>query len=43
MSRPPRRGLAGRLRGDLLTTLLERLEGVDMLLIADRRARREEV
>ena len=26
----------GRLRGDLLYALLERLEGVDMLLIADR-------
>ncbi len=43
MARPGRRGLASRLRGDLLTTLLERLEGVDVLLIADRRtARREE-
>jgi two-component system sensor histidine kinase KdpD len=42
MARPQRRGLTGRLRGDLLTALLERLEGVDMLLIADRRARRDE-
>lgn len=43
MARPSRRGLASRLRGDLLTTLMERLEGVDVLLIADRRtARREE-
>ncbi len=42
LSRPGRRGLAGRLRGDLLTTLLERLEGVDVLLIAERRARAEE-
>jgi two-component system sensor histidine kinase KdpD len=42
MARPRPRGLAGRLRGDLLTTLLERLEGVDVLLIADRRARRDE-
>lgn len=38
MARPSRGGLASRLRGDLLSTLLERLEGVDILLIADRRA-----
>jgi two-component system sensor histidine kinase KdpD len=38
MATPRRHGLAGRLRGDLLSTLLERLEGVDFLLIADRRA-----
>jgi two-component system sensor histidine kinase KdpD len=42
MARPSRSGLASRLRGDLLTTLLERLDGVDMLLIADRRAARRE-
>jgi two-component system, OmpR family, sensor histidine kinase KdpD len=40
MARPHRHGLASRVRGDLLTTLLERLEGVDVLLIADRRAAR---
>jgi two-component system, OmpR family, sensor histidine kinase KdpD len=38
MARPSRRGLASRLKGNLLSTLLERLEGVDVLLIADRRA-----
>ena len=37
---PPRRGLPGRLRGDLLSTLLDRLEGIDILLLADRRAAR---
>ncbi len=43
MAMPSRGGLASRLRGDLLSTLVERLEGVDVLLIADRRtARREE-
>jgi two-component system, OmpR family, sensor histidine kinase KdpD len=36
MSTPRVRGVMGRLRGDLLYALLERLEGVDMLLIADR-------
>ena len=40
MATPSRSGLASRLKGDLLTTLLERLEGVDLLLIADRRAAR---
>jgi two-component system, OmpR family, sensor histidine kinase KdpD len=42
MATPGRHGLAGRLRGDLLGTLLERLEGVDFLLVADRRAARAE-
>src|SRR3954454_1719671 len=42
LARPGRRGVASRLRGDLLSTLLERLEGVDVLLIADRRRRRGE-
>jgi two-component system sensor histidine kinase KdpD len=36
MSTPRARGMIGRLRGDLLYALLERLEGVDLLLIADR-------
>jgi two-component system sensor histidine kinase KdpD len=36
MSTPRARGMVGRLRGDLLYALLERLEGVDVLLIADR-------
>ena len=36
MSTPRGRGVVGRLRGDLLTTLLERLEGVDFLLLARR-------
>ena len=40
MATPPRRGLPGRLRGDLLFTLLDRLEGIDILLLADRRAAR---
>ncbi|HSI30482.1 MAG TPA: sensor histidine kinase KdpD [Miltoncostaeaceae bacterium] len=40
MATPPRRGLPGRLRGDLLSTLLDRLEGIDILLLADRRAAR---
>jgi two-component system sensor histidine kinase KdpD len=40
MATPSRHGLASRLRGDLLTTLLERLEGVDLLLLADRRTAR---
>ncbi len=35
MSTPRARGMIGRLRGDLLYALLERLEGVDLLLIAD--------
>ena len=35
------RGLVGRLRGDLLDTLLERLEGVDILLLAERRVSRD--
>jgi two-component system sensor histidine kinase KdpD len=39
LARPDRRGMASRLRGDLLSVLLERLEGVDVLLIADRRRR----
>jgi two-component system sensor histidine kinase KdpD len=35
---PPRsRGMLGRVRGDLLDSVLERLDGVDVLLIADRR------
>ncbi len=33
---PPRRGAFARLRGDLLSDLMARLEGVDMFLIADR-------
>jgi two-component system sensor histidine kinase KdpD len=40
MAAPSGRGLLSRMRGDLLTTLLERLEGVDVLLIADRRTAR---
>ena len=36
MSTPRAQGMMGRLRGDLLYALLERLEGVDVLLIADR-------
>ena len=40
MATPARRVLAGRLRGDLLSTLLGRLEGVDVLLIAEPRAAR---
>jgi hypothetical protein len=32
----------GRLRGDLLNGLLERLDGVDFLLIGERRKTREE-
>lgn len=39
MPTPSRRGLAVRLRGDLLSQL-ERLEGVDVLLIANRRVAR---
>lgn len=41
MPTPSRRGLAVRLRGDLLSQL-ERLEGVDVLLIANRRVARLE-
>ncbi|MGD9694567.1 MAG: histidine kinase [Thermoleophilia bacterium] len=37
MAVPHRGGVLGRMRGDLLSALLERLEGVDILLIADRR------
>lgn len=40
MATPSRTGLASRLRGDLLANLLERLEGVDVLLIANRRSAR---
>ena len=36
LTMPRPRGAVGRLRGDLLQDLLERLEGVDVLLIADR-------
>jgi hypothetical protein len=36
MSTPRPRRVMGRLRGDLLTALLQRLEGVDVFLIADR-------
>jgi hypothetical protein len=42
MATPSPRGLGSRLRGDLLSHLLERLEGVDVLLIANRRAARLE-
>ncbi len=42
MSTPRPRRAMGRLRGDLLTALLERLEGVDVFLIADRPRRRPE-
>ena len=41
MSAPRGRGLVGRFRGDLLNTLLERLEGVDILLLAHRRGSRD--
>jgi two-component system sensor histidine kinase KdpD len=41
MAAPRARGLVGRLRGDLLDTLLERLEGVDVLLLAERRSPRD--
>ena len=37
MSARRSRGLVGRLRGDLLDTLLDNLEGVDFLLLAERR------
>jgi two-component system sensor histidine kinase KdpD len=37
MAAPKERGRLSRMRGDLLATLLERLEGVDVLLIAGRR------
>jgi two-component system sensor histidine kinase KdpD len=37
MSTPRRRGVLGRFRGDLLTELIDRLEGVDVFLMADRR------
>jgi two-component system sensor histidine kinase KdpD len=36
MSAPRGRGLMARMRGDLLTNLLERLDGVDIFLFADR-------
>jgi K+-sensing histidine kinase KdpD len=36
MSAPRGRGLMARMRGDLLTNLLEQLEGVDIFLLADR-------
>ena len=40
MAAPQRgRGLLSRVRGDLLTALLDGLEGVDVLLFADRPAR----
>jgi two-component system sensor histidine kinase KdpD len=42
MSTPRPRRVMGRLRGDLLTALLERLEGVDVFLIADRPRQRPE-
>lgn len=42
MAAPRGRGLVGRLRGDLLTGLLERLDGVDFLLIGERRRTRDE-
>jgi two-component system sensor histidine kinase KdpD len=35
------RGLVGRLRGDLLDALLEGLDGVDILLLAERRVTRD--
>lgn len=41
MSAPRGRGLVGRLRGDLLNTLLDGLEGVDILLLAQRRGSRD--
>jgi two-component system sensor histidine kinase KdpD len=42
MSAPRGRGILSRVRGDLLTSLLERLEEVDILLIADRAKPKEE-
>jgi two-component system sensor histidine kinase KdpD len=43
LARPRRHGLVARLRGDLLTSLLERLEEVDVLVVGERRrAPREE-
>jgi len=36
MSAPRGRGLMARMRGDLLTNLLEHLDGVDIFLLADR-------
>lgn len=41
MAAPRGRGLVGRLKGDLLNTLLDRLEGVDFLLLAQRRVTRD--
>ena len=41
MAAPRGRGLMSRVRGDLLTALLERLEGVDVLLVAERPEPRE--
>ena len=42
MSAPRGRGVVARMRGDLLSKLLERLHGVDIFLIADREDRKEE-
>ena len=42
MAAPRSRGLVSRLRGDLLSVVLDGLEGVDVLLVADRPERREE-
>jgi two-component system sensor histidine kinase KdpD len=39
---PERRGLGGRFRRGLLDVLLERLDGVDLMLLAERRDRGEE-
>jgi two-component system, OmpR family, sensor histidine kinase KdpD len=39
MAIPRRRGVLGRLRGDMLTELIDHLEGVDILLMADRSER----
>jgi hypothetical protein len=36
MAAPRTRGLLSRLRGDLLGAVLDELEGVDVLLVADR-------
>ena len=42
MAAPRSRGMVSRLRGDLLSVVLDGLEGVDVLLVADRPERREE-
>jgi two-component system sensor histidine kinase KdpD len=42
MAAPRGRGLLARVRGDLLSNLLERLDGVDIFLIADRDDRGKE-